>query len=35
VLVAWEGAVAHLFGVMLERVADLTREARVALDEAG
>jgi hypothetical protein len=35
VLLAGEGAVAHLFGVVLERVADLAREARVALDEAG
>jgi hypothetical protein len=34
VLVAGEGAVAHLLGVMLECVADLPREARVTLDEA-
>jgi hypothetical protein len=34
VLVTGEGAVAHLLGVVLERVADLQREARVTLDEA-
>jgi hypothetical protein len=35
VLVAGEGAVAHLLGVVLERIADLAREIRVTLDEAG